>query len=110
MTCLRSSAGFASDSRELQDLCCDALERLPAGRHAAELIGVLGGSEVDDWPTARRRRLLTLMIRWGGKEADEFVVKRLSARNPFRRARIEEQRAETLEWCGAWAGAAPSSS
>jgi hypothetical protein len=91
--------------RDLRDLALTLLERLQPDRDLApHLVHCARQDSFDDWGAEHRSRLLKLLIRWGGKECNEFAIKSVTALNPLRRKRIETLRMEMIRALGETGG------
>jgi len=91
--------------RDLRDLALTLLERVRVDRQlVAHLIQLARQDEFDDWGPDHRTRLLKMLVRIGGQECDEFLIKTVTALNPLRRKRIETLRREMIRALGETAG------
>ena len=91
--------------RDLRDLALTMLERLQPDRELAlHLVQCARQESFDDWGAEHRSRLLKLLVRWGGNESNEFIIKSVTALNPLRRKRIETLRMEVIRALGETGG------
>jgi hypothetical protein len=90
-------AGLASPVADLRRLSFELLEALPHTEGARDLMELVRQDGQGRWDADARMRALQLLVRWGGPVASEFLVKRVSAANVFRRQNVEEARSEVIE-------------
>lgn len=88
---------LASGHAELRDLCFGVLEGVDHGPYGGDLALFLKDQPLEQWEARPRQRALALAVRWGGKAADEFLVKQICGGSLFHRKRSELLRGEILE-------------
>ena len=61
-----------------------------------KLIQVSKSEAYEGWNAVHRDHLLALIVRWGGPESNEFVIRGITASNPLRRKKIDALRDELI--------------
>ncbi len=84
------------DHPELRELCLARLERVGNSKHAERLLATFRTNLDESWSPEHQRRGLDLLVRWGGEQTEQFIVSTLTAKNPFRRSAVENQRGRML--------------
>ncbi|MCA9670861.1 MAG: hypothetical protein KC503_34930 [Myxococcales bacterium] len=93
-------ATLPASTRQLRAVVLEMLEGydpVAARPVAPALLDVLGDERVASWPRSDRQRLLRVVVRWGGEDVNEHVLRTISQSNTFRRKRIEEERQDMFE-------------
>jgi len=87
--------------RDLRDLSLTLLERLQPDRQlVSHMVQLARQEDFEEWGPDHRTRLLKLLVRSGGKDCDEFIIKSVTALNPLRRKRVETLRMEMIRALG----------
>ena len=98
-------SALSLNHRDLRDLSLTLLERLPPDRALVpHMVQLTRQDSFEDWGPDHRTRLLKLLVRWGGPESNDFVIKTITALNPLRRKRMETLRMEMIRALGETGG------
>jgi len=65
---------IASRQEELRDLALTLLEGLPNGPYGNDMLAFVKVAHPEKWEEERRDRVLRLLVRWGGKTVDAYIV------------------------------------
>lgn len=85
-----------TDFDALREEALKAVESVPLCKFGPELLEEVAKAG-DRWPGEHRRRATSLLIKWGGSEVDEYIIKKITAANLLRRTNVEEIRKELIE-------------
>ena len=84
------------DHRELRELAFNLLARIKAPALVPKLIQITRQEAYEAWSPTHREHLLGLIVRWGGPESNDFVIRGITAKNPLRRKKIDALREELI--------------
>lgn len=89
-------SSMTQDHRELRELAFNMLARIKAPRQVPRLIQITKQEDYEGWSPTHREHLLALIVRWGGPESNDYVIRGITAKNPLRRKKIDALRDELI--------------
>jgi hypothetical protein len=84
------------ESRELREQAFGLLAKLRMPALVPRLIQITKRDDYEEWSRIHREHLLALIVRWGGPESNDYIIRGITSKNPLRRKKVDALREELI--------------